>query len=174
MIQGLQEKFDELESVLQSTLTYMDTVPSEVLSRDLSEKWNALEILNHLYISESGTTRYLEKKSQAPAKSVQKGGLNSWVRSKLLQRALNNYQKKYRAPKVVDQVKGELDFQELRSKLISNRAELANLLGTITTDSAKRAYFKHPLAGRLNIYQTMDFLIAHFKRHAEQIKERTS
>ncbi len=174
MIKGLQEKFDELELVLKSTISYMDTVPEEVLSKDLNDQWNALEILNHLYISEMGTTKYLEKKCQAPAETVKKGGLNSWFRSKMLQRALNNYQKKFKAPKVVGSVKGEIDYGKLKLDLISNRAELATVLGTFTPDTAKRAFFRHPLAGRLTIYQTMDFLVAHFKRHAEQIKERTS
>lgn len=171
MISKIQSKFDELETGLNEVIAHLSNCPEELRIRKKGDEWNANQILYHLYISEKGTTAYLNKKILAT--DVKKSGLKELIASRLLQKALRNTQKKYRAPKMVSNMPDELNFDELTKDYRKVRKDLSSILDKFDEKMASKAYFKHPRAGRLNIHQTMGFLKSHFDRHQEQILIRS-
>jgi len=124
--------------------------------------------------SEAGTTLYLGKKLNADPHAVEKGGISASIRSFLLNRALRQKSKKYKAPAQVSQVPDRPDYAETKAALLKNRETLSEVLEKFSRSMAMRTYFKHPRAGKLNMEQTLQFLILHFERHLDQIKERSA
>ena len=64
----------------------------------------------------------------------------------------------------------EYDINELKTKWLTVRNKLHTALGEVDKELCKQYLFVHPYAGRLNIYQTMDFLVQHFNHHNRQMK----
>jgi hypothetical protein len=173
MIGKLQKKYDALEKSLTDVIKHLDSLSEDERTSSEEGVWSPVEVLYHLWQSETGTCRYLEKKLQAAPTEVEKAGISSLIRSNLLNQALRNKKKKYKVPKVLDEMPEKIDFEELKNSFTETRSHLKNILERFDENMSKRAYFKHPRAGRLNISQAMDFLMIHFDRHVDQIKERT-
>ena len=169
MIPSIEKRIDKLDDSLNELLGAMDARPENQNNKP-EGAWSPLQVLYHLYISETGTARYLNKKILA--EDVPTSGIKSAIATRLLQRALRNNKKKYRAPKGVGDVPDEPNFDKLKSDYFKARKELRDVLGRFDEKMSKKAYFKHPRAGRMNIHQTLSFLEDHFERHKNQIYER--
>ncbi len=173
MIPKLEKKFTVLSGKLTDILAYMDELPDEKRHQKPEGSWSAVQVLRHLQLSENGTVTYLRKKVQAPPEEVSSAGFAGKVRSFLLSRALRNYGKKFKAPAVIGDVEASPDYIEVKKAYLKAREELKEILNRFDPQMAGKAYFKHPLAGKINIYQTLVFLEDHLERHIEQIKERS-
>lgn len=171
MINSIKDRLDKLDSELEEVIQKMKD-SSKSLHNKPKEKWSPVQVLNHLCTSEQGTVNYLKKKVQS--KDVPSSGIRCFFASRLLSRALKNRKKKYRAPKVLGEMPDKPDFEKVQDEYLKVRKELRSVLDRFDKKKARKAYFKHPIAGKLNIYQTLSFLENHFERHKEQIYERLS
>jgi hypothetical protein len=174
VLRKLEDRYNHLQKRAQAVFEYLEHLEPEALHQKPQGHWSAAQIVEHLLQSEKGTIAYLQKKMQTPPEEIPKGGLSSIFRSFFLSRALKNQGKKYRAPKVLAEPAELPDLEVLIPEFRKNRKQLAEILELFNEKMARKAYFKHPVAGRLTIEQTLVFLEDHFNRHAEQIKERTS
>jgi len=173
MLPSIEKKFNRLQNALEDTFIYMDGLSIVQRLSAPPKSWNAVQILHHIRISEAGTIGYLSKKLLAPASEVKHAGIAGWIRSVLLRRALRNYKKKFRAPKMLADMPEKPDYETEKGAILENRKRFATLLNMVTKEQVGRAYFNHPRAGRINILHTLDFLEDHFNRHAAQIRERS-
>lgn len=173
MVPKLQKSFDELETELQELLTYMDSLRQEQLCQSPEGAWNSVQILYHLKESEKGTTSYLIHKIKAPKSEIPSGGISSKLRSHLLSKNLRNYSKKFNAPSVLKEMPEQLNYTEVRAEYLRVRENLKEVLEKFESDMLPKAYFKHPVAGRITIIQTVNFLKDHFERHTSQIMQRS-
>jgi hypothetical protein len=173
MLPKLDTQYKRMSQKLDATLTYMEQLHENQRYAAGSGEWSAAQILYHLMMSETGTVNYLKKKMQASPEEVGKGGIMAAIRSLLLRRALRNYKKKFKAPKVAAEVPPRPAYEATRDAYLKIRKELATILSTFTKEMEPIAYFKHPRAGRLTIAQTLNFLEDHFDRHYEQMQERS-
>lgn len=161
-----------MEASLQEMISLLNGVDASALHRKHQGKWSPAQVFQHLHDSEAGTLGYLEKKLHSPIEEVPKGGVGATVRSLLLRRALRNKKKQYKAPKVLGEMPENPNYAELKKGYLEIRKNLRSLLDGIDKRQVGMAYFKHPVAGRLTILQTLGFLEDHFNRHFDQIKER--
>lgn len=173
MIPKIEKKFNQLNEKLNAVLEYMDSLPEEKLVQKPEGAWSAVQILRHLQMAETGTVAYLQKKVQAPPAEVSSAGFAGRVRSFLLSRALRNYRTKFKAPPVIGEVEENPNYSEVKDAYKKARADLEAILDQFDAKMAGKAYFKHPVAGKINIHQTLVFLQDHLNRHADQIKERS-
>jgi len=171
MIKSIEIRIDKLDAELDEVIQKM-RASSASLHHKPEEKWSPSQVLNHLYTSEFGTVNYLKKKIHS--NDIPSSGIRGFIASKILSSALKNQKKKYKAPKVLGEMPDKPDFESIQEEYLKVRKELRSVLGEFDKSMARKAYFKHPVAGRLNIYQTLSFLENHFKRHQEQIYERLS
>ena len=169
MIESIKTRIDKLDRELEEVASRMNG-QSETMYNAPEGKWSPVQVLYHLYSSEHGTVNYLKKKIDSD--DVPSSGLRGFIASTLLKRALKNRKKKYNAPKVLGEMPEKPDFKKLQEDYLSVRKELRIVLEKFDKKKARKAYFKHPIAGRLNIYQTLSFLEDHFDRHKEQIFKR--
>lgn len=173
MLPKLQREFDSLNTLLERVLSFADNLTDDKLHQSPEHAWSAAQIIYHLKEAEEGTLAYLEKKILTPKTDVKKGGLSSKIRSIMLGRALRNYDKKFKAPSVLNKMPEKPNFTEVKSDYLNVRKKMGLLLEKFDKDMLGRAYFKHPRAGRITIIQTLNFLKDHLERHEEQIIERS-
>lgn len=168
----ISTKLEALNKSLHHLLTYMNHLEPEQMTHRPDGAWSPAQVLQHMYLSEQAAVAYLKKKSQTPAVEVGKGGMGAKLRSFLLHKALRNEAKKYKAPRVAGDVDENPSYEEVKAQYLQVRKDLEAVLGQFDWAMMGRTYFKHPIAGRMNILQMLDFLNDHFQRHYNQIKER--
>ena len=173
MLSQLEKKLNGLDHSLEEMIAFLDGLDTEQLHRKPNNKWSAAQVFEHLHDSEKGTMAYLKKKLQAPPSEVPSGGIKAFISSIILKRALRSRKNQFRVPKVLSDISEKPDYTELKKSYLDTRKEMRKLLSTIDSKHSKKAYFKHPRAGRLTVGQTLGFLEDHFDRHFDQIKART-
>jgi len=169
MIGSIENRLDKLDHELREVVKHLNARIDRVHFSP-EGKWSPAQIVHHLYTSEFGTVNYLKKK--IATENVPSAGVRGYFASLLLKRALKNQNRKYKAPKVLGEMPEKPKFEKLQKDFLNLRKELRSVLGRFDKRMAKKAYFKHPVAGRMNIYQTLSFLEDHFDRHKKQIYQR--
>lgn len=160
-----------LDDRLEELLAHCDGLNPDALHAKSGEEWSGAQILEHLYLAEQGTLGYLKSKMKT---TPPRAGWGAAIRSLLLNRALRNKNKKYRAPKVIGSPSERPEYTTLAQNYRQLRVDMRRMMAEGDPRVFRRALFKHPIAGRLNMLQTLAFLQTHLDRHAEQIRERTS
>ncbi len=169
-----RRRFDRCDQLLEEMFRKLDQLPEEKLhERPAPDKWSVMETLQHLYVSESLSLRYLHKKlgNNAPL------GPATWLtrlRTFLLNRVYLRLPIPYRAPAVVaeDQFDPELDYPSLKERWRAVRREMRQFLDQLPEETFDKEAFRHAVAGRMTLDGMLDFFHTHMQRHAGQI-ERT-
>ena len=138
-------------------------------------QWGGLQVLEHLMRSEQGTWSYLVKKGQANPTELPVCDVEADARGIQLVRALES------DARWTDPTPGGLLSPPPGSLLDVNRAVddwLAAIDAGYVALSAAYAHpawwkvqvFKHPIAGRLGLMDTLAFGVAHVRHHMHQLK----
>ncbi|MFZ2900625.1 MAG: DinB family protein [Saprospiraceae bacterium] len=132
-------------------------------------KWSAIQVMHHLIISEELSLKYVRKKlSFNPA--LQKAGFSEKFRRMLLKIYLG-LPFKFKAPKGVNDeaLPSHVSFSETAQRWDAIRSDLAGFLEGVPRDLFDKELYKHPAAGKMTLNGMLDFYLAHFRRHREQI-----
>ena len=77
---------------------------------------------------------------------------------------------KFKAPKiVVDPIPENVDLQELKNKWLKSRDSFEILINNLDEEILKKGILRHPLAGRIDMNMTLNFLLSHFIHHKKII-----
>lgn len=152
-------------------LAFMSAYTHEDLNQKPSAtSWSAMQTLSHLMIAEKGVLAYLKKKI-ADTATTKKAGFAASFRSWALRIFFAIPLLKIKAPKVVADVPIQaISFEEAQNEWHTIRIELIALLSSLPSADLDKELFKHPLAGRMNIYQMIAFFEQHIARHKGQIE----
>jgi len=163
----IKNKFEKLEDSRKALIRTIDSVEESVLNKSPRPgKWSVNQIIYHLQKSEHASYNYVTKKLQSD--NLARNGYRSKMASLILKIAFI-LPLKYRAPKAVRDVPENLDFTDLSNKWKKNRNALWDLISTLPEETAHRNIYRHPAAGRLNLYQMLTFFQDHFDRHQKQM-----
>lgn len=166
----LIDHLDRIESAREDLFSDLDALSETQLHfRKSPEKWNILQILDHLMISEKLTVVYIKRKTSS-GKEFEKSGVQTKFRILVLKLAFV-LPFKYKAPKVADTTGKDPDFEELTSGWKQIRKDTRELIQNLDDDTLKCEIFKHPIVGMLNMKQTLKFFEIHFNHHKKQIFE---
>ncbi len=169
MIEVIHKKYLILEENRKKLYALLESLDSTRLNyRPAEDKWSITQIIFHLVKAEQLSVISINKESRKS--DTRKAGMSSHFRALLLNSSLMT-PLKFKAPSILGNMPKEYDINELLTKWLTVRNKLYNALGDIDNESGKRYMFEHPYAGKLNIYQTMDFLVRHFNHHHRQIKK---
>lgn len=77
---------------------------------------------------------------------------------------------KFKAPAyLVEHTPTSEPLTDLAQRWNAEREKLRKFLEEITDENLYKLVYKHPVAGRLNVLQALDFMIEHFHHHLPQI-----
>ena len=162
-LQDLQKEknilFERLKTVSENTLE----TPSE------EGKWSLLQILYHIQISENGTLSYIQKKYLYADKSpIPKKNIFSSLRGMLLQYYfMSNI--KGKAPKGLDTFPEKIYFDKVVKDSQIQSQKWIDFIQSSDENILHTQIFKHPLVGRIDLMDTIQFTVLHFQKHKKQI-----
>ncbi len=170
MILTLEKQFNRLETQRKEIQNKLGKLTHAQLNFKPAEKeWSLLQVINHLIYAETNTVKYLNKKIQG-LDSVKKSNLLAKLRLFILKLALR-LPVKYKAPKAALPVQEEVYILE---NLITQWDEIRNqfkkILDGFDSKTSQKLLFKHPIAGRFDISQTLNFIAEHIEHHQPQIE----
>lgn len=166
------ELSNALEALYQARIDFLkqlEQVPRELRSKHPAQGWNMLQVMEHIISSEVGTLEYMKKKTQAPANDIPVAGEESAAGSEQLKRALRS-ERKWKMPGVLPDPTGAQSFENMQAYWDGLFEKYRSFLEDLDPDYYNRAIFKHPISGRLNLYQTIEFLIDHIVHHGYQVE----
>lgn len=77
---------------------------------------------------------------------------------------------KFKAPSyLVEHTPTSEPLADLSQRWNAERGKLRKFLEEIKDEDLYKLVYKHPVAGRLNVLQALDFMIEHFHHHLPQI-----
>ena len=138
-------------------------------------QWGGLQVLEHLMRSEHGTWSYLAKKGQADPDDLPACDVHSDARGIELVRDLES-DARWKDPTpggLLSPAPGsQLDVEQAVADWLKAIAEGYNQLGAVYASQVwwKVQVFKHPIAGRLGLTDTLAFGVAHVRHHLHQLK----
>ncbi|NBC05295.1 MAG: DUF1569 domain-containing protein [Bacteroidetes bacterium] len=166
----LIDHLDRIESDQSNLFSELDNLSQEQLHfRKSPDKWNILQILDHLMTSEKLSVVYIKRKTGS-SKSIERSGFLSKFRIFVLKLAFI-LPFKYKAPKVSDSTGKDPNYKELKTEWREVRRELKELILKLDESTLKSQIFKHPIVGLLNMKQTLQFFDIHFNHHKKQVEK---
>ncbi|MEM1216120.1 MAG: DinB family protein [Bacteroidota bacterium] len=166
----LERHLQQLNLQLNELLKDLANYTSAQLNRvPAPGSWSALQVLNHLQLSEQFSRQYCEKKLSFKPK-LPKAGLTASVRSKIVTTYLQS-PLKAKAPKFIagSALPATDELDNVAQKYQHQRQKLARFLATVDEEYLDKQVYKHPLGGRLSIEGMLLFFNAHFQHHRKQI-----
>lgn len=164
------KKFATLEFQSKETWSKLSKIDISALEKmEAENKWNTLQHLEHLRMSEYLALRYVKYKISQGTK-FKRATLKTNFKSYLLTRVFES-PKKRKAPDVnglVPQSEG-LNLAEILKKWQTQRAELRQFLDAQPEHMFTKEVYKHPGIGRLSLSHMMSFFINHSRRHYRHI-----
>lgn len=161
---------DTLEEERRELFALLQVRNDEELNRSPAPgKWSAIQVMHHLIISEELSLGYVRKKLSFKPE-LKKAGFSEKFRRMLLKIYLG-LPFKFKAPKGVNDeaLPAFVSFSETAQRWDAIRADLAGFLDGVAPDLKDRELYKHPAAGKMTLSGMLDFYLAHFRRHREQI-----
>lgn len=167
---NLQKLFDSLESQRNTLLNEIKLLSPDKLNKHVPDKWSTGQVLAHIITAEQLSINYLKKKIQGINETKDTGILGEvkmWVL--IISQRLPL---KFKAPKgVVEKTPAFETSEQIEQAWNQTRNDLRELLSQFNDTHLNRAVFKHPVAGKLNIQQTLRFFGEHIIHHQPQIKK---
>lgn len=145
--------------------------PSVFNQKPAPDKWSVNQTILHLIEAESASLQYMKKKLSFGT-DLPKAGFKSHVRRFLLNVAFVLPLKFKAPPNLAKMPKNDLDFQTLKNKWAALRAEYLDLLNNLPENVFTAELWRHQIAGKMTLFQMIDFFDDHQSRHRGQI-ERT-
>lgn len=168
----LQKKFERLENLKAEMLKDIFSMPDGIANQAPQEgKWSAVQTAMHIYDAELNGLKYMQKKLNA-GDALRKSGFKGNFRTFLLRTAMK-MKIRFKAPDIIAHPDNKRSPQELKKDWTGLRMEMVSFLNTVPEKYHERYIFKHPIAGKINLYQALDFMADHLERHALQVKKIT-
>lgn len=132
--------------------------------------WSAIQVVQHLILVETKSLGYVRKKLSFNPE-LKRAGLGAWWRMLALRFSVSFVSPfKFKAPQAVgnDFIPETATLESSRQAWANIRAEWSDFFAQMPPELTDKAVYRHPVAGRLNWLQMLDFLQAHFERHRRQ------
>jgi len=166
------KKLEELDNELTTLFESLKDFSDNQLNRQTSDgKWSILQNIHHLILSEGLSQKYIEKKLGFNPE-LKNSGLGNGFRAMIL----GFYMKtgiKRKAPEMIntENLPQDTKFWETVKLWKAQRQHLKTYLLGLEPQLYKKQLYKHPAAGKLSIYQMLNFFQQHFRRHKKAIEK---
>jgi len=161
----MDSQFEQLQRVLATAIEGMSR---EELSWHPPDKWCAAEVLEHLYLTYTGTTKGFERVLEAGKPLVTGATLRHRLRTMVVV-AFGYLPEGRKAPKTT-QPRG-LPLEKVRDEIGQKIAAMDEIIARCEGKMGRRAkLLDHPILGPLTAAQWRKFHLVHGLHHAKQIR----
>jgi len=168
MIDQLQKHFVKLEKEKDQLMELLtQTGFKQLYSRPAQGKWSAMQVVWHMMLAEKISFKYIEKRMKN-ADQYPVAGLKSRLLSFMVIHGLN-LPLKFKAGVAVGDVPSEPALEDLEKQWEEVRIHMKAVLDQATDENASRCLYIHPVAGPMNLFDAMRFMVKHFLRHKRQL-----
>jgi len=170
MNEKFEKIFDQIEIERKTLLRKVSLLnEGEFNSKPADGKWSVAEILTHLLTSERLSLLYMRKKYKG-VDQVGNSGLVEYLKMTFLKFSQRVAFFKYKAPKVIrENTPDTMTYSNLVAAWDKSRLDLKKFLESIPAENVRKKIYKHPIVGRLDAAQGVEFLSEHFRHHLPQI-----
>lgn len=169
MNKKLAEQLRELDKSKAALLKYIEGINEQKLLQQPDEKtWSVVQVISHLARVEEGTCKYLSKKLSFNPQ-LKRAGLKEKLKAWLATAGLR-LPVKYKTYEILEENTNTVSLAQAVETWNQNRQQLASYLETLTADQLNAAIHKNFAAGKISIYQQLEFMNEHIQRHFRQIK----
>ena len=148
-----------------------DIDPEKRATRPAPERWSLAELLEHLSLAEASFTAWIAsgidkaREGGLGQEAAERSPLPEAVRTRLADRV-----NRRTAPERV-QPKGEMSADEAWRAVVEVERRLKEVLVSADGLALNEVIVEHPSLGPFNIYQWVELMAAHRRRHVEQVRE---
>ena len=160
--------FGEMETVRGETLSALSGLTDEQFSRRAGEEWSAAQILHHILMAETGTSKVIRRSIKAPP-----GPLPAYPAddSVLSVRKLPKPVGAYSAPEIIRPADPP-GKEELFRLGRETREQTAASFALLAAVDPRAATFPHPLFGEIDLYEwPVVTVLMHERDHQDQIRK---
>jgi hypothetical protein len=158
---------DSLLEVLKQTLeAAADGMSDEQMKWHPADKWCAAEVLEHLYLTYTGTIKGFERVLQASKPLAASASIKHRLRTVVVL-GFNHLPEGRRAPK--NTVPRGLPVEKVLSEVGLKIAAMDAILGQCEARFGRGKVLDHPILGPLTAAQWRKFHLIHGKHHVKQI-----
>lgn len=171
MILIIEKEFERIEKQRNALLDDVAGMTHVQLTyRPEPDAWCILEVFVHLMTAEANGLKYMNKKLLGDIETLEQSGFMTNVRLGILNGFLR-LPIKFKAPEAASfEPRDYYDFKEIRAEWDELREAWKEFLDQFDKPSANKLIFKHPIAGKFNVMQTLQFLGEHVEHHVKQVE----
>jgi hypothetical protein len=169
MDKKLRSLVAKLENQRKQIISEVSQLSADRYSQSPPGKWSIAIILTHIVISERLSLNYMKKKSLG----IETAGEAGWIEliKSILLTISQNLPLRFKAPKaVLENTPPAFSIESLTNEWAASRIELITFLETIDARHTNKKIYKHPVVGKLNVFQALRFFSEHIIHHLPQIK----
>lgn len=166
----LIEKWNALVDARDAFLLELNQFnPDDVSLAPPSGGWSALQVLEHLLASETGTLGYMRKKTSSGWESLEVAEEKHLAAAEALRSRLQSGDR-YSAPAILAEPQGLEPIGVMLERWENLRAEMEQFVFSLDEEYYDRLIFRQPAAGLLRLFDTLDFLRYHLEHHIPQLQ----
>ncbi len=169
----IQAAFEPISHKMNDLFNELNKISFEELNKPIEEgKWSILQHLEHLFLSEEASLAYINKKSQFPEtlKVVGEKG-DEAIQAIRMYMDNPNPQMTVKAPDWVTPKQDEYTLVEIEKKWRKLRVDMQTKMESLGEEMMLMDLYRHPFAGKMNLYQALQFVEIHFNHHLKAIKK---
>ncbi len=161
-----------MKEVLQNSLRKFNDAISTLSEPQLNfrpapGKWTIAECIEHITLAELKFPEILEAAMQKPANPAMRSKIE--VQDGEIQPKMTSREWKASSPEIFKPSNKFASAAEAITVFQNQRTKTIVYIET-TRDDLRNRYWKHPLTGKIDLYQTLILMSAHLERHIEQIE----
>jgi hypothetical protein len=167
---GLIERWNALTEARTAFLEELEKLgDSRVALAPSDGGWSALQVMEHIMSSETGTLGYLKKKTSSGWEGLDLAGPEHEQAGTELVRRLQSAER-YKAPSVLPEPAGSASYTALLEAWDQLRDDMEQFVFSLDEEFFPRLVFRQPAAGPLHLFHTLEFLTAHIHHHLPQLQ----
>jgi hypothetical protein len=163
---------NQMNEILSSTLIKFNKATNNLSEAQLNykpalDKWSIAECIEHIKLAELEFPKIIGREMQQPANPSLRKKIN--ITDEEIKPKMTSKNWKAKSPEIFKPSNTFASTNEAITAFQKQRAETILYIKT-TNDDLRNRYWKHPLTGLIDLYQTLLLMNAHLERHKEQIE----
>lgn len=164
---SVSDRLHRVESKRRSVLAAAAALtPAQLAARPAPNSWSALEIVEHLVLAEQAVLGDLES---SPRRAAQRRALSDYLRYAVVLVVLR-FGIRVAVPPEAMRPSGAQSLSALVAQWNAQHQSLRVFVAGLDRNGQRRAIFRHPVAGPLDVSQVLTMLDAHLGTHLRQLR----